>query len=138
MFSCVEIKLDPGFVTFSDWCRAQSPPIPLILVSSGMEPIIRAICEEALGKEAADALDIISNDVDRGSGPNDWSIVYRHPESGFGHVRPLLLFDSSHKADDRRVSPSRPACRTSRKRSSHSRPSPIDQHLPSLAMACRI
>jgi len=58
-----------------------------------MEPIIRAICEESLGKEAADALDIVSNDVDRGQGPNDWSIVYRHPESGFGHVRhPLAPF----------------------------------------------
>lgn len=31
------IKLDPGFLPFYQWCRAQSPPIPVIVVSSGME-----------------------------------------------------------------------------------------------------
>lgn len=36
-FNLEEIKLDPGFLDFHTWCAAQSPPIPLIIVSSGME-----------------------------------------------------------------------------------------------------
>ena len=81
MRSFSAIKLDPGFLPFYQWCRAQSPPIPVIVVSSGMEPIIRGILAELIGEEEAKIIDIVANDVDLGNGPHDWKITYRHPES---------------------------------------------------------
>lgn len=52
-----------------------------------MAPIIRAVLENLMGDEAAE-IEIIANDVKytdpEGKG-NTWEIVYRHPESGFGH-----------------------------------------------------
>ncbi|KAL7411318.1 HAD-like domain-containing protein [Mrakia frigida] len=85
------IKLDPGFLPFYTWCRAQSPPIPVIVVSSGMEPIIRGILAELIGEQEAADIDIVANDVSLGEGPHDWDIVYRHPESGFGHDKSLAI-----------------------------------------------
>jgi len=76
------IKLDPGFKVFYEWCKANN--VPVIIVSSGMTPLIRAVLSNLIGEEDAAHIDIISNDVkieDDGS----WHIVYRHPESGFGH-----------------------------------------------------
>ncbi|KAH9815418.1 HAD-like domain-containing protein [Melampsora americana] len=79
------IKLDPGFKEFLDWARSAN--VPVVIVSSGMVPIIRAIFENLVGGEAAAQIEIVANDVDlsKGSGPGEWTIKYRHPESGFGH-----------------------------------------------------
>jgi len=79
------IKLDPGFKDFLEWARSAN--VPVIIVSSGMVPIIRAILENLIGKEEADRMEIVANEVDtsKGSGPGEWTIKYRHPESGFGH-----------------------------------------------------
>lgn len=79
------IKLDPGFKPFYHWCKANG--IPVIIVSSGMAPIIRAVLENLMGEEAAE-IEIIANDVrytDPAGTGETWEIVYRHPESGFGH-----------------------------------------------------
>lgn len=48
-----------------------------------MVPIIRAILENLIGKEEADRIEIVANEVDtsKGSGPGQWTIKYRHPES---------------------------------------------------------
>ncbi|KAJ6579381.1 HAD-like domain-containing protein [Mycena sp. CBHHK59/15] len=76
------IKLDHGFKDFDSWCRAND--IPVVIVSSGMAPIIRAVLSNLVGEEAAKRIDIIANDVD--VEPNGkWSIKYRHPSSGYGH-----------------------------------------------------
>jgi len=76
------IKLDPGFKDFYAWCK--SVDIPIIIVSSGMAPIIRAVLSKLIGAEEANEIEIISNDVD--IQPNGkWEIKYRHPESGYGH-----------------------------------------------------
>jgi len=85
--SCKEIlkdniKLDPGFKDFYRWCKAND--IPVIIVSSGMAPIIRAVLSNLLGENDAKDIDIISNDVEIDS-DGKWSIKYRHPTSGFGH-----------------------------------------------------
>lgn len=81
-----DITLDPGFETFYHWCKARG--IPLIIVSSGMAPIIRAVLEKLVGVEQASEIEIIANDVKftdpEGKG-DTWEIVFRHPESGFGH-----------------------------------------------------
>ncbi|KAJ3862789.1 HAD-like domain-containing protein [Lentinula novae-zelandiae] len=76
------IKLDPGFKEFYAWCKVND--IPVIIVSSGMTPTIRAVLTNLVGEESANEIEIISNDVDlRPDGT--WEIKFRHPTSGFGH-----------------------------------------------------
>jgi len=74
------IKVDDTFKGFYEFCEGND--IPVVIVSSGMEPIIRAVLSEHLA--SLSGIQIISNQVktfDDGS----WDIQYRHPESGFGH-----------------------------------------------------
>lgn len=54
------IKLDPYFNEYFQWSLKNN--IPTVVVSSGMEPIIRAILKNLVGPDH-DKLDIISNDV---------------------------------------------------------------------------
>lgn len=76
------IELDPGFKEFFHWCDARG--IPVIVVSSGMTPIIYALLEKLVGPDAVRKIDIISNGVDvRDDG--SWHIVYKDPDTGFGH-----------------------------------------------------
>ncbi|GAA5971273.1 hypothetical protein JCM3765_000968 [Sporobolomyces pararoseus] len=79
-----EIKLDPGFKVFFDYCKSQK--IPVVIVSSGMVPIIRAILTNLIGTEDASKIPIIANDVEYlNETGSKWTIKYKHPESGFGH-----------------------------------------------------
>jgi len=75
------IKLDSGFKDFYQYCKSQD--IPLIIVSSGMEPLIRAILSNLVGDDAND-IHIISNSVDVHE-DGKWNIKFRHPSSGYGH-----------------------------------------------------
>jgi 2-hydroxy-3-keto-5-methylthiopentenyl-1-phosphate phosphatase len=53
-----------------------------------MMPTIRAVLSNLLPAEDANSIDIIANDVkytDAEGKGTEWEIVYRHPESGFGH-----------------------------------------------------
>lgn len=80
-----DITLDPGFKNFYAYLRSQN--IPFIIVSSGMQPTIYAVLEHLLGDDAKN-IEIISNDVkylDPEQKGTSWEIVWRHPESGFGH-----------------------------------------------------
>jgi len=77
-----DIKLDPGFKDFYSWCKAND--VPVIIVSSGMAPLIRAVLSNLLGQTAADEIEIIANDAIVHS-DGKWEIKYRHPSSGFGH-----------------------------------------------------
>ncbi|SCV74275.1 BQ2448_6707 [Microbotryum intermedium] len=77
-----KIKLDAGFKPFFEWCKAHD--VPVVIVSSGMVPIIRAIMENLVGVEDASKIDIIANDVEY-LPDGKWTIKFRHPESGFGH-----------------------------------------------------
>jgi 2,3-diketo-5-methylthio-1-phosphopentane phosphatase len=96
-----DIGLDPGFKNFYDWCKANN--IPFVIVSSGMEPTIRAVLETLLPIEDAQSIDIISNDVkftDAEGKGEKWEIVYRHPDSGFGHDKSKAILpyrDLPHK-----------------------------------------
>jgi 2-hydroxy-3-keto-5-methylthiopentenyl-1-phosphate phosphatase len=72
------IKLDPGFQEYFEWSLENK--IPTVVVSSGMEPIIRAILKNLIGKDH-DKLDIISNDVEARDGKSvneegGWKIKY--------------------------------------------------------------
>lgn len=51
-------------------------------------PTIRAVLTNLLPAEDANSIDIIANDVlytDEGKKGDKWEIIYRHPESHFGH-----------------------------------------------------
>ncbi|KAF7364172.1 hypothetical protein MSAN_01076500 [Mycena sanguinolenta] len=76
------IKLDSGFKDFNSWCKAND--IPVVIVSSGMAPSIRAVLSNLDDEEAANAIDIIANDVEIHP-DGKWNIKFRHPSSGYGH-----------------------------------------------------
>lgn len=104
----LDIGLDPGFKEFYYWCKDNG--VPFVIVSryashpnihchrglsltlhssrSGMEPTIRAVLSNLLPKEDADSIDVIANGVHytdpEGKGTT-WDLVYRHPESHYGH-----------------------------------------------------
>lgn len=68
-----------------------------------MAPAIHAVLEALIGEEAND-IQIVSNDVkylDKENKGNQWEIVWRHPESGFGH-------DKSRSIEPYRQSEQRP------------------------------
>ena len=76
----------------AEW--AKSANVPVVIVSSGMEPIIRSIMENLLGAEDAARIDIVANTVDiRQDG--SFEIIFRHPESGFGHDKSKALREYS-------------------------------------------
>ncbi|QPG73210.1 hypothetical protein FOA43_000517 [Brettanomyces nanus] len=85
---CIEtllknIKLDPGFRPFLEWCKAHN--VPLYVISSGMRPIINALLKTLVGDDAADYVNILANDVEYDSVDHSkWHIVYRD-ETPFGH-----------------------------------------------------
>ena len=86
------ISLDPHFKEFYDWARANG--VPVIVLSSGMEPIIRTLLSSLLGPEADD-LDIICNECVPRPGmtieqPGGWTVKF-HDDSGFGHDKSLTI-----------------------------------------------
>mgnify|MGYP004708640533 FL=1 len=94
------IELDPGFNDFYTWSLENN--VPVIVLSSGMEPIIRALLTKLVG-ESAQSIKIVSNNVKLEDEGNSWEIVY-HDDSDFGHDksstikkylkpgRPILLY----------------------------------------------
>lgn len=81
------IKLDPGFKQFFFWSLEQN--IPIVVLSSGMIPIIRALLAHLIGPEASQ-IQIVANDVSYKPGKtaddeDGWDLEFIHPESGFGH-----------------------------------------------------
>ncbi|PVH17706.1 uncharacterized protein CXQ87_000599 [Candidozyma duobushaemuli] len=88
-FLLKNIQLDPGFKEFFQW--ADSRGIPVVVVSSGMTPIIHALLERLVGAEAVSKILIMSNDVKIDEAAGKWNIVYKHPESGFGHDKSLSI-----------------------------------------------
>lgn len=69
----VDICLDPGFAAFYDWTLKTH--VPLIVLSSGMEPIIRALLEKLIGPKAQN-IPILSNNVETLTN-GLWRIVFR-------------------------------------------------------------
>ena len=72
------IKLDPYFNEYFQW--ALKNEIPTVILSSGMEPIIRAILKNLVGLDH-DKLDIVSNEVEARPGmaidqEGGWQIKY--------------------------------------------------------------
>lgn len=89
---CENIKLDPYFNDFYQWSRQVG--VPVIVLSSGMTPIIRGLLVHLIGPEAND-IEIVSNEVvDRPPKKKEeeggWQIQF-HDDSGFGHDKSLTI-----------------------------------------------
>ncbi|KAL2258232.1 hypothetical protein VTK26DRAFT_8536 [Humicola hyalothermophila] len=87
------IKLDPGFKAFYEWTREHN--IPIVVLSGGMVPVIRALLAHLLGAEAVDNIQIVSNDVAPRDGKSineegGWQIVF-HDDSIHGHDKSLEI-----------------------------------------------
>ena len=103
------IKLDPYFKEFYLWSREAG--VPVIVLSSGMTPIIRALLLELVGPEAKD-IEIVCNEVvdrpgKRQDQENGWDIKF-HDDSGFGHdksltIRPYKKHFDEHPEESRPV-----------------------------------
>ncbi|KAK6454399.1 HAD-like domain-containing protein [Scheffersomyces xylosifermentans] len=82
-FLLKNVQLDPGFKEFYHWCAAKK--IPVIVISSGMKPIIYALLKNLVGEDAIQNIEIISNGVKINEETKEWDIVYKDPQSPFGH-----------------------------------------------------
>ncbi|KAI0338033.1 hypothetical protein BDW22DRAFT_1363392 [Trametopsis cervina] len=76
------ITLDTGFREFYNYCKASD--IPVVIISSGMAPLIRAVLSKLIGEEESQNIEIVANDADV-KDDGSWEIKYRHPTSGYGH-----------------------------------------------------
>ncbi|KAK4989524.1 hypothetical protein LTR50_003131 [Elasticomyces elasticus] len=97
------IKLDPHFNEFFKWALSQN--IPTVVLSSGMEPIIRAILKAHVGPEH-EKLEVVGNDVAARPGMKiedeaGWEIRY-HDDSGFGHDKSLTIRPYANLPADQR------------------------------------
>lgn len=86
------IQLDPGFADFFSW--AQCVNMPVVVLSSGMHPIIHALLKHLVGP-SAENIQIISNDVAPREGKTineegGWQIMF-HDDSHFGHDKSLAI-----------------------------------------------
>ncbi|KAL8771599.1 MAG: hypothetical protein Q9209_003042 [Squamulea sp. 1 TL-2023] len=89
---CENIKLDPYFKDFYLWSKTNN--VPVIVLSSGMNPIIRSLLVHLVGPEAND-IEIVSNEVVVKPGKtldqeDGWQLKY-HDDSGFGHDKSLTI-----------------------------------------------
>lgn len=75
------IQLDPGFKQTFEW--SQENNVPLIVVSSGMHPIIKHLLTKLLGEENIDKIEIMANDVITDAN-GKMTVTYRD-ETPFGH-----------------------------------------------------
>ncbi|QPG94637.1 hypothetical protein C2857_006594 [Epichloe festucae Fl1] len=85
------IKLDPGFKEFYDWSRGNN--VPIVILSGGMTPIIRALLDKLLGPGWD--IQIVSNDVRPREGKSinekgGWRIEF-HDDSIHGHDKSIEI-----------------------------------------------
>lgn len=88
------IKLDPHFKTFVEWAKANR--VPIVVLSSGMVPVIHALLQNFLGVEETEEIEIVANGVQERAPnhslgkANGWTIDF-HDSSSFGHDKSLTI-----------------------------------------------
>jgi 2,3-diketo-5-methylthio-1-phosphopentane phosphatase len=91
---CEKIELDPHFAEFYEWSVAND--VPVVVLSSGMVPIIRGLLVHLLGEEKGKLIEVVANmpterpPVNDLNVPGGWTIAY-HDDSGFGHDKSLTI-----------------------------------------------
>lgn len=85
-----KIELDSGFKKFYDWAKENN--IPIVILSGGMTPLIRALLNKLMGEDTT--MQIISNDVGARPGKSineegGWEMVFR--DDRFVNPDPCLL-----------------------------------------------
>jgi 2,3-diketo-5-methylthio-1-phosphopentane phosphatase len=98
------ITLDPYFKEFLEYARSVN--MPVVVLSGGMEPIIEALLDALIGKDLADYIQIVGNDVQARPGKtiedeNGWEIKF-HDDSGFGHDKSLTIRPYANLPADKR------------------------------------
>ena len=73
------ITIDPHFASFVHWASEQG--IPVVILTSGMEPLVSALLSDRLGPATTRSLQIIANNVQArdGKGINEeggWEVVF--------------------------------------------------------------
>jgi 2-hydroxy-3-keto-5-methylthiopentenyl-1-phosphate phosphatase len=99
---CIQIllknmKLDPYFEEFYYWAKDNN--VPIVILSSGMHPIISALLEKFLGHKPANHLTIIANEPVSRDGKDinsegGWQIKYhddRYVPADLYIIRPTSL-----------------------------------------------
>ncbi|KAI9872052.1 MAG: hypothetical protein M1823_008274, partial [Watsoniomyces obsoletus] len=88
------ISLDPHFKDFMTWAREND--VPVIVLSSGMAPVLKMLLKQLVGEDLITDIEIIANDT-RTIPPknsldeaNGWTIKF-HDDSGFGHDKSLTI-----------------------------------------------
>lgn len=88
------ISLDPYFKDFVVWAKKHD--MPIVVLSSGMVPVIAALLRKLLGEDLMQDIEIIANDAKKVPPINDlskkggWNIEF-HDESSFGHDKSLTI-----------------------------------------------
>jgi 2-hydroxy-3-keto-5-methylthiopentenyl-1-phosphate phosphatase len=73
------MRLDPHFTEFYYWAKENN--VPIVILSSGMIPVIQTLLETLLGHQLDDHLTIVANNVESRDGkdinsPGGWQITY--------------------------------------------------------------
>ncbi|KAK5085626.1 hypothetical protein LTS08_002909 [Lithohypha guttulata] len=88
------ISLDPHFREFVLWAKEHK--VPIIVLSSGMVPVIAALLNKLLGEDLMKDIEIIANEAEPIPPLNDlgkvkgWNIKF-HDDSSFGHDKSLTI-----------------------------------------------
>ncbi|KAF3893147.1 Pdp3-interacting factor 1 [Trichophyton interdigitale] len=91
-FLCQRVTLDPHFTEFYNWAKNNN--VPVVVLSSGMVPIIHALLVKLLGHEPEN-IQIVANQVTSRDGKDinskgGWQIDF-HDDSHFGHDKSLEI-----------------------------------------------
>ncbi|KAM5462539.1 hypothetical protein MferCBS49748_006446 [Microsporum ferrugineum] len=91
-FLCQRVTLDPHFTEFYNWAKDNN--VPVVVLSSGMVPIIHALLIKLLGHEPEN-IQIVANQVASRDGKDinskgGWQIAF-HDDSHFGHDKSLEI-----------------------------------------------
>ena len=88
------ISLDPHFKNFMVWAREHH--VPVIVLSSGMVPVLEALLKHLLGEDLMQDIEIVANETQLVPPGNSldvadgWTIKF-HDDSGFGHDKSLTI-----------------------------------------------